>query len=42
MCVAHLVRAGTLSLVPAWAPHRFVDVTEDRKVAVVFALPESG
>jgi hypothetical protein len=39
--VAHPVRAGTLSFVPAWAPHRFVDVTEDRKVADVFAPPES-
>jgi mannose-6-phosphate isomerase-like protein (cupin superfamily) len=40
--VAHPVRTGTLAFVPARAAHRFVDVTEDLEVAVVFAPPESG
>ncbi len=40
--VPHPVRAGTLAFVPARAAHRFVDVTEDLEVAVVFAPPESG
>jgi mannose-6-phosphate isomerase-like protein (cupin superfamily) len=40
--VPHPVRAGTLAFVPARMAHRFVDVTEDLEVAVVFAPPESG
>jgi mannose-6-phosphate isomerase-like protein (cupin superfamily) len=40
--VPHPVRAGTLAFVPARTAHRFVDVTDDLEVAVVFAPPESG
>lgn len=34
------VRAGSLAYVPRRVPHRFVDITEDLEVAVVFAPPE--
>ena len=37
----HPVRAGSLAYVPARAEHRFVDVTEDLRAAVVFAPPET-
>jgi mannose-6-phosphate isomerase-like protein (cupin superfamily) len=36
------VRPGSVAYVPSRVPHRFVDVTEDLEVAVVFAPPESG
>jgi mannose-6-phosphate isomerase-like protein (cupin superfamily) len=36
------VRPGSVAYVPRRVPHRFVDVTEDLEVAVVFAPPESG
>ena len=36
------VRPGSVAYVPARVPHRFVDVTDDLEVAVVFAPPESG
>lgn len=35
------VRAGTLAYFPRRVPHRFVDITEDLEVAVVFAPPEA-
>lgn len=35
------VRPGTLAYVPRHVPHRFVDITEDLEVAVVFAPPET-
>lgn len=37
----HPVRAGSVAFVPARAAHRFVDVTEDLRTAVVFAPPET-
>jgi mannose-6-phosphate isomerase-like protein (cupin superfamily) len=36
------VRPGSVAYGPRRVPHRFVDVTEDLEVAVVFAPPESG
>jgi hypothetical protein len=36
------VRPGSVAYVPSRVPHRFVDVTRDLEVAVVFAPPESG
>jgi mannose-6-phosphate isomerase-like protein (cupin superfamily) len=36
------VRPGSVASVPSRVPHRFVDVTDDFEVAVVFAPPESG
>lgn len=36
------VRAGTVAYVPRRVPHRFVDITEDLEVAVVFAPPEGS
>ena len=38
--VEHRVSAGTIAYVPAGVPHRFVEVTEDLRVYVVFAPPE--
>ena len=34
------VQAGSVAFVPPQVPHRFVDVTEDLRVVVVFAPPE--
>ena len=34
------VEAGSVAYVPPGVPHRFVDVTEDLRVVVVFAPPE--
>ena len=36
------VAPGSLVYVPAGVPHRFVDITEDLEVLVVFAPPESS
>ncbi|HEX7187605.1 MAG TPA: cupin domain-containing protein [Actinomycetes bacterium] len=36
------VRPGTVAYVPRLVPHRFVDITDDLEVAVVFAPPESS
>ncbi len=36
------VGPGSVAYVPRRAPHRFVDVTEDLEVSVVFAPPESA
>lgn|GEM_PF-870064 len=36
------VRPGSVAYVPSRVPHRFVNITEDLEVAVVFAPPESG
>ncbi len=36
----HPVSAGSVAYVPAGAPHRFVDVSADLRVIVVFAPPE--
>ena len=36
------VRPGSVAYVPRRVPHRFVDITEDLEVAVLFAPPESG
>jgi mannose-6-phosphate isomerase-like protein (cupin superfamily) len=36
------VRPGSVAYVPSRVTHRFVNVTEDLEVAVVFAPPESG
>ena len=36
------VRPGSVAYVPRRAPHRFVDVTDDLEVSVVFAPPESA
>jgi mannose-6-phosphate isomerase-like protein (cupin superfamily) len=36
------VQIGSVAHVPARVPHRFVDVTEDLRVVVVFAPPEPG
>ena len=36
------VSAGSVAYVPARVPHRFVDVTEDLRVYVVFAPPETS
>ncbi len=36
------VTAGSVLYVQAGAPHRFLDVTDDLDLAVVFAPPESG
>jgi mannose-6-phosphate isomerase-like protein (cupin superfamily) len=36
----HPVRAGAVAFVPAKAQHRFVDITADLEVVVVFAPPE--
>ena len=36
------VRPGSVAYVPSRVPHRFVDITDDLEVAVVFAPPESG
>ena len=33
---------GSVAFVPRRAPHRFVDITEDLEVSVVFAPPESN
>jgi mannose-6-phosphate isomerase-like protein (cupin superfamily) len=38
---SHPVGPGSLVYVPAELPHRFADITEDLRVAVVFAPPES-
>jgi mannose-6-phosphate isomerase-like protein (cupin superfamily) len=35
------VQAGSLAYVPAQAQHRFVDISDDLEVVVVFAPPES-
>jgi mannose-6-phosphate isomerase-like protein (cupin superfamily) len=37
----HPVREGSVAFVPARAEHRFVDITEDLRTAVVFAPPET-
>jgi mannose-6-phosphate isomerase-like protein (cupin superfamily) len=37
----HPVRSGSLAFVPARERHRFVDITADLEVAVVFAPPET-
>ena len=37
----HRMRAGSVAFVPARAEHRFVDITEDLRSAVVFAPPET-
>ena len=37
----HPVRAGSVAFVPARAEHRFVDITDDLRTAVVFAPPET-
>lgn len=34
------VQAGSVAYVPPHVPHRFVDVTEDLRVVMVFAPPE--
>ena len=36
------VEPGTTVYVPAQVPHRFHDITEDLRLVVVFAPPESG
>jgi len=36
------VRPSSLAYVPRRVPHRFLDITEDLEVAVVFAPPESS
>jgi mannose-6-phosphate isomerase-like protein (cupin superfamily) len=36
------VAPGSVAYVPAAVPHRFEDVTEDLRVYVVFAPPETG
>jgi mannose-6-phosphate isomerase-like protein (cupin superfamily) len=36
------VAAGSIAYVPARVPHRFVDITEDLRVAVLFAPPEGS
>ena len=36
------VGPGTVAYVPRRVPHRFVDITEDLVVAVVFAPPEGS
>lgn len=36
------VGPGAVAYVPAQVPHRFVDVTEDLRVIVVFVPPEPG
>jgi quercetin dioxygenase-like cupin family protein len=33
------VEAGSVAYVPSHVPHRFVDVTDDLRVIVVFAPP---
>jgi quercetin dioxygenase-like cupin family protein len=38
----HPVRPGSVIFVPAGAPHRFVDITADLSVLVVFAPPEGA
>jgi mannose-6-phosphate isomerase-like protein (cupin superfamily) len=38
---SHPVGPGALVFVPATMPHRFTEITEDLRVAVVFAPPES-
>ncbi len=40
--VERSVSAGAVAYVPAGVPHRFVDVTEDLRVYVVFAPPGPG
>lgn len=40
--VVRLVTAGDTIFVAAHAPHRFVDITRDLSVLVVFAPAESG
>ena len=36
------VETGSVAYVPPHVPHRFVDVTEDLRVVVVFASPGAG
>lgn len=36
------VSPGSVAYVPARVPHRFVDVSTDLRVVVVFAPPQSG
>lgn len=36
----HPVAAGSIAYVPAGAPHRFIDVSTNLRVVVVFAPPE--
>jgi mannose-6-phosphate isomerase-like protein (cupin superfamily) len=38
--VVHPVGSGTVAFVPAKAQHRFVDISDDLEVVVVFAPPE--
>jgi mannose-6-phosphate isomerase-like protein (cupin superfamily) len=38
--VVHPVRAGSVAFVPAKAEHRFVEISDDLEVVVVFAPPE--
>ena len=35
------MRTGSVAYVPSRVPHRFVDITDDLEVAVVFAPPEA-
>jgi mannose-6-phosphate isomerase-like protein (cupin superfamily) len=39
---AHPVEAGSIAFVAKHVEHRFVDITEDLEVLVLFAPPESG
>lgn len=39
---AHPVESGSLAYVAKRVEHRFVDITEDLEVLVLFAPPESG
>lgn len=39
--LASPVQPGSVAYVPARAPHRFVDISDDLEVVVVFAPPES-
>ena len=36
------VRAGSIFFVPAAEPHRFLDITQTLRVAVIFAPPEGS
>jgi mannose-6-phosphate isomerase-like protein (cupin superfamily) len=36
------VGPGTIAYVPHRVPHRFVDITDDLEVAVLFAPPEGS
>lgn len=40
--VENLVSAGAIAYVPEGVPHRFLNVSEDLRVYVVFAPPEAG